>query len=144
MELLTGIEGSPHDVVSRHMNQDNASKDPEKFLLSNLHGFLELAVLADTWLAVPRGIETGDSAGEVGRIVVSHVLGGSITHTIVHAVDLKNEFIVEALKDAVYLCLIEHLSPLFAGINDDFFTVVFVDETCTGQLGDVFGGVVGP
>ena len=61
MELFSRIEGRSHDIVSRHVDENYATKDPEEFLLSNLHCFLKLYVLSLGWGSVPFRIEAGDS-----------------------------------------------------------------------------------
>ena len=64
VELFTSIKGSSHNVISRHVDKDYASENPEEFLFCDLHGLLELFVLRFGGWRVPLWISSGNASAK--------------------------------------------------------------------------------
>ena len=64
MELFSAVERLTNNVVSRQVDQDDATEHPKEFLLGNLHGLLELPVLGLGARGVPLGVHACDARAQ--------------------------------------------------------------------------------
>ena len=140
MESLTCVKGLPHDVVGWHMDENDASKDPEELLFGDLHCLFELHVLGLGGRSVPLGVHAGDARTKICSDVVPH--GFCLTHTVVESIDLKDEFLVDLLVHFFQLGLLKRDSPVVQhSVRYDLPAEVLEHEPRTAQLGDIVGRV---
>jgi hypothetical protein len=144
VELFSGIPGFLHDLSSWHDYVDDSIKFEEEFLLHDLHGLLELDVLAISCVlwSVPGWVVTRDSLRKIGFDVVSRLI--CYVDTVVDGVNLKEQVLIHFGENMLDLILSQIQVVLrLASVLDNFLAEVFPDKTGWTQLGggwfDLFG-----